>query len=36
VGFVAVGMFDFEVAEDIIVARDVIKDARNRERPWSA
>jgi hypothetical protein len=31
--FVAVGMFDFEVEEDIQVAKDILKDVR-RERPW--
>ena len=31
--FLAVGMFDFEVAEDIQVARAVLK-AVKRERPW--
>jgi hypothetical protein len=33
VDFVAVGMFDFEVAEDVRVVKDVLRDAR-RERPW--
>ncbi len=32
--FLAVGMFDFEVAEDLQVAKDVLKDVPDRERPW--
>ena len=31
--FLAVGMFDFEVAEDIRVAREVLREVK-RERPW--
>lgn len=32
--FLAVGMFDFEVQEDLQVARDTLKDCSGRERPW--
>lgn len=32
--FVAVGMFDFEVAEDIQAAKDVLSQVQQRERPW--
>jgi hypothetical protein len=32
--FIAVGMFDFEVAEDVQTARDILKNVQ-RERPWS-
>lgn len=31
--FVAVGMFDFEAAENVQVVKDLLKDLR-RERPW--
>lgn len=34
--FVAVGMFDFQIAEDASVARAAIRDARNRDREWCA
>jgi hypothetical protein len=33
VDFVAVGMFDFEVSEDVQVVKDVVRQVR-RERPW--
>lgn len=32
--FLAVGMFDFEVAEDVQTVKDVLKNVQ-RERPWS-
>jgi hypothetical protein len=31
--FAAIGMFDFEVAENVRVLKDVLKDLR-REQPW--
>jgi hypothetical protein len=34
--FIAVGMFDFEVVEDTIIARNVLEETENRERPWRA
>ncbi len=36
--FLAVGMFDFQVIEDTIVAKKVLgsDEAKNRERPWCA
>lgn len=34
--FVAVGMFDFQIAEDAAVANEVVPAARNREREWCA
>jgi hypothetical protein len=32
--FLAVGMFDFEVAEDVQIAKDVLTEVQQRERPW--
>ena len=32
--FVAVGMFDFQIAEDVAVANEVLKTTQNRERSW--
>ncbi len=34
--FLAVGMFDFQIAEDAAVAAETFKAARNREREWCA
>jgi hypothetical protein len=34
--FVLAGMFDFEIAEDVQVARDVLVAAADRARPWRA
>ena len=36
--FLAVGMFDFQVVEDTIIAREVLArdEIRNRKRPWRA
>jgi hypothetical protein len=34
--FAAVGMFDFQVAEDVAVANEVLGDTLNRERRWFA
>ena len=33
--FVAIGMFDFNVAEDVAIVKEVLKNVQ-RERPWSA
>jgi hypothetical protein len=32
--FVAVGMFDFQVAEDVAIVNEVLKSTDNREREW--
>jgi hypothetical protein len=32
--FAAVGMFDFQIAGDVAVANEVLKETRNRERVW--
>ena len=32
--FIAVGMFDFQIAEDVAVAGDILKTTQNRERIW--
>jgi hypothetical protein len=34
--FIAVGMFDFQIAEDVAVVNDVLKKCQNREREWLA
>jgi hypothetical protein len=34
--FAAVGMFDFQIAEDVAVANEVLKATRNRPRDWFA
>lgn len=34
--FCVVGMFDFQVAEDVAIANAVVKAAANRERAWMA
>ncbi len=32
--FICVGMFDFQVIEDSIVTKDVLKGIKNRQRSW--
>jgi hypothetical protein len=32
--FVAVGMFDFQIAEDVAVANEILKTTQNRDRIW--
>ena len=32
--FAAVGMFDFQIAEDVAVANAVLKTTQNRDRSW--
>ena len=34
--FVLAGMFDFEIAEDVQVARDTLAAIADRGRPWRA
>jgi hypothetical protein len=29
-------MFDFQIAEDVAIAADVVKAAQNRDRTWCA
>jgi len=34
--FIAVGMFDFQIADDCSIVRKVIENAKDRQRPWCA
>ena len=34
--FAAVGMFDFQIAEDATIVREILKATQNRERSWCA
>ena len=34
--FVTVGMFDFQIAEDALIATEVVKATKGREREWYA
>ncbi len=34
--FIAVGMFDFQIAEDVAAVNEVLKKCQNREREWLA
>ncbi|MHC4691221.1 MAG: hypothetical protein ACYS67_00675 [Planctomycetota bacterium] len=34
--FICVGMYDFQVREDVILAKDILSSNMNRQRPWQA
>ena len=34
--FVCLGMYDFQIVEDVNIALEALENARDRQRPWMA
>ena len=34
--FICAGMFDFQITEDVVIARQILSETSNRERAWFA
>jgi len=34
--FICVGMYDFQMVDDVNIAYDALNSVKNRERPWMA
>jgi hypothetical protein len=34
--FICLGFFDFQITQDVMIARKAITDSKNRKRTWSA
>ena len=34
--FMAVGMYDFQIKDDVVITKNILSGHVNRERPWLA